>query len=243
MDMPTLKQAQSAIRKRQDKVKAEFLKRFFKTGPGDYAAGDNFLGLTVPLTRSIAKDFYDLSIKDVFLLLQSKFHEERLLALFILDVQFKKASGPVRGQIVKQYLKLAPKYVNNWDLVDSSAHLLVGKYLEDKPREILSKLARSKNLWEKRIAIISTFHFIRKNDFQDTLKISETLLDDDHDLIHKAVGWMLREVGNRSMPTEIKFLNKHAHRMPRTMLRYAIEKFPEGLRKKYLAVKYAKKSA
>ncbi len=233
----TLKAAQSALYKRKDPVKAEFLKRFFKTAKGEYAEGDQFLGITVPVNRSIAKDFRQLPLKDVFQLLRSKFHEGRLMALFILEHQFKKSDEKVRIRIIKEYLRLSGKYVNNWDLVDSSAPYLLGKYLEDKPRDVLYKLARSANLWEKRIAIISTLHFIKQDDYKDTLALAKILMNDKHDLIHKAVGWMLREVGKRSEETETKFLDQHAHKMPRTMLRYAIEKYPEPVRKKYLAQK------
>ncbi|HYC79462.1 MAG TPA: DNA alkylation repair protein [Candidatus Binatia bacterium] len=235
--MTTLAQAKKELNRHADPVKAEFLKRFFKTGKGEYAAGDIFIGVVVPKTRLVARQFISLPIREIFQLLKSKIHEERLLALIILDLKFSKSSDAERKLIVTNYLKLAGKYVNNWDLVDTSAPYILGAYLFNKPRGILYKLAKSKNLWEKRISIISTQYFIRKNDFTDTMKISEILLNDTHDLIHKAVGWMLREVGNRSIKTETAFLNKYAHKMPRTMLRYAIEKFPEKDRIKYLKKK------
>jgi 3-methyladenine DNA glycosylase AlkD len=235
--MATLAQAKKDLHSHKDRVKAEFLKRFFKTGKGEYAQGDRLLGITVPVTRTVAKKYNDLPVKDVFTLLKSPLHEERLMALFILVHKFKKGTEGERKQIVASYLKHIAKYVNNWDLVDSSAPYITGMYLFDKSRSVLYKLARSKNLWEKRVSIISTQYFIRNADFMDTLKISEILMNDKHDLIHKAVGWMLREVGNKSQELETKFLKKFAHKMPRTMLRYAIEKYPESVRKKFLAQK------
>lgn len=236
--MSKLLEAKQDLQKLRNPQRAEFLKRFFKTGKGEYAEGDDLLGISVPKTREMAKKHKDLALTDAANLLQSPYHEERLMALFILVDQFNKATETEKSKIVKVYLKLAAKYVNNWDLVDSSAQYILGNYLLHKPRAILYKLAGSKNLWEKRIAIISTAHFIRNEEFFDTLKIAEILLNDKHDLIHKAVGWMLREVGNRDRAVEIEFLNEHAARMPRTMLRYAIEKFPEPLRLKYLNIKY-----
>jgi 3-methyladenine DNA glycosylase AlkD len=222
---------------KKDRPKAEFLKRFFKTGKGEYAENDDFLGITVPANREIAKKYFDLPLADVLAMLKSRYHEERLMALFIMVRQFDRADEALRKRIVASYLKLVPSYVNNWDLVDSSAHLIVGKYLEDKPRAILHKLAASRNLWERRVSIISTFHFIRLDDYADTLKIAKILMGDKHDLIHKAVGWMLREMGKHSEKTLTAFLNQNAAKMPRTMLRYALEKYPEPVRKKYLARK------
>lgn len=241
--MKTFQQAQAALRKRKNPRKVVFLMRYFKTGKGEYAEGDKFLGITVPLTRSIAKDFKDMSIADALKLLESTWHEERLMATFILDDLYKQAvknnNAADQKKIFEGYLKRVAKYVNNWDLVDLSARDIVGRYLEDKPRGIIHKLSKSKNLWEKRVSVLSTFWFIARNDYDDALKVAETLLSDSHDLIHKAVGWMLREIGNRSSQTEKKFLDKHAKNMSRTTLRYAIEKFPENLRKKYLAIKRA----
>ena len=166
-------------------------------------------------------------------LLHSKFHEERLIALFVLIHKFERGEESLRKKIFNLYLKNT-KYINNWDLIDLSAPKIVGAYLFDKPRDVLYKLAKSKSLWEKRISILSTFYFIRENDFKDTIKVSKILLNDEHDLIHKAVGWMLREVGKRCLETEEKFLKKHYQKMPRTMLRYAIERFPETKRQAYL---------
>jgi 3-methyladenine DNA glycosylase AlkD len=236
--MSKLSDAKRDLQKYRDPEKAAFLKRFFKTGKGDYAEGDNFLGIVVPKTREIAKRHQDMALTEAEKLLRSPYHEERLMALFILDHKFVTGTLAEQSKIVKIYLMSAAKYINNWDLVDLSARDILGRYLSDRPRKILYKLARSKNLWEKRIAIIATYHFIRNEDYFDALKISEILLGDKHDLIHKAVGWMLREIGNRDRTVEVKFLDKYATRMPRTMLRYAIEKFPEPLRLKYLNKKY-----
>ncbi len=209
---------------------------FFKSGKGEYGYGDKFIGVTVPEQRRIAKQYRDLSLSEVSVLLKSPIHEHRLTGLFILDLQYQKADPANRKRIVQFYLKHR-KQINNWDLVDSSASYILGDYLLHEDRKILYTFARSKNLWERRIAIISTAAFIKNNQFEDTLNISEILLKDTHDLIHKAVGWMLREVGKKSLATEEKFLQKHASVMPRTMLRYAIEKFPEPKRKAYLQKK------
>ena len=217
--------------------------RFFKTGRGEYGEGDKFLGVIVPNIHIVAKKFSNASFDDLEKLLKSPYHEERMVALFILVRQFEKAGGESRRKIFNFYLKNR-KGINNWDLVDSSAYKIVGAYLADKPKDILYKLAKSqpeagspwakKNLWDRRIAIVSTFHFIKENSFDDTIAISEILLNDKHDLIHKAVGWMLREVGKRDVKILEKFLEKHSKNMPRTMLRYSIEKFPEAQRKGYL---------
>jgi 3-methyladenine DNA glycosylase AlkD len=216
-----------------DKEQAKVLQRFFKTGPGEYGEGDIFLGIKVPVIRKLAKEHRDISFKDVRQHLKSAIHEERLLALLLLVHNYSKGGEPVRKIIYDHYLKNTG-YVNNWDLVDLSAEHIVGAYLVDKSRRPLYSLARSKSLWERRIAMISTFHFIKQNDFADTLKLSEKLLNDEEDLIHKAVGWMLREVGKRDLQTEEDFLKNHYQKMPRTMLRYAIEKFPESKRQGYL---------
>ncbi|KKP33018.1 MAG: DNA alkylation repair protein [Candidatus Staskawiczbacteria bacterium RIFOXYB2_FULL_32_9] len=215
------------------KKRAEASKWFFKTKKGQYGFGDIFWGISVPDQRRIAKKYQDLSLPQISLLLKNKVHELRLTGLFILVLQFKKYDEMARSKIVKFYLK-HKNYINNWDLVDSSALYILGEYLKDKNKDILYKLAKSKNLWHRRIAIISTFAFIRQNQFEDTLKISKILLKDNHDLIHKAVGWALREVGKKDMEKEEEFLEKYAKIMPRTMLRYAIEKFPDSKRKMYL---------
>lgn len=218
-----------------DPKQAANLQRFFKTGKGQYGEGDIFLGLKVPGQRTLAKQYRGLPICDVTKLLQSKIHEHRLTALLILIQKYKTADGKARKTIFNLYLKHR-KWINNWDLVDLSAPNIVGSYLRDKERAILYKLARSKSLWDKRIAILATFEFIKAGDAKDTFGIAEMLLNDEHDLIHKAVGWMLREVGKRiSQPTEETFLKKHHHTMPRTMLRYAIERFNPELKRKYMA--------
>ncbi|MEI7718324.1 MAG: DNA alkylation repair protein [archaeon] len=213
--------------------KAKILQGFFKTGKGQYGEGDVFLGIVVPIQRIVAKKHLDLSFEDLQKLMDSKIHEERLVALMILVLRYKITDSKDKFKIFKFYMKNY-KNINNWDLVDLSAPNIVGNYLLDKKRDILYEFVNSSNLWKKRIAILSTFTFIRKNQFEDTLKISETLLDDKHDLIHKAVGWMLREVGKRNLKVEEDFLKKHYKNMPRTMLRYAIEKFEEKKRKAYL---------
>ena len=224
---------QDALRDIADPEIAEHSQRFFKTGKGEYGEGDKFLGIRVPKVRRIAKQFKQLSLVETEKLLHSDYHEERLCALIILVNKMKKAEEQERRKIYELYLDNT-RYINNWDLVDTSAEHIVGSWLDDRDRSILSKLAKSNDLWERRIAVMSTFHFIKNGDFEDTLAIAELLLSDDHDLIHKAVGWMLREIGNRDQETEEKFLAKHIQTMPRTMLRYAIEKFPEDRRQYYL---------
>lgn len=216
-----------------DFEKANLLQRFFKTGKGQYGEGDIFLGVIVPNTRKVARKNLDLNLLEIKKILYSKIHEERLCALLILVDKFAMANLAEKKKIFDFYIKNS-KQINNWDLVDLSSHKIVGEYLLDKPRNILYKLARSKNLWQKRIAIISTFAFIRDGQYKDYLKIAEILMKDKHDLIHKAVGWMLREVGKKSANVEKAFLKKFSKKMPRTMLRYAIEKFPEDERREYL---------
>jgi 3-methyladenine DNA glycosylase AlkD len=233
--MKTIKEIQTLLQQSVTipKEKAAY---FFKIGPGDYAAGDQFIGVTVPTLRAIAKKFPTLSLADIQTLLTSPVNEERALALFILTNQYTKADQQTKEKIYQFYLDNL-HYVNNWNLVDASAHLIIGAHLLEHNKELLTTLAQSKNLWERRIAIVSTWYFIRNNDLDWTFKIALLLLNDTHDLIHKAVGWMLREAGKRDQDALITFLNKHAHTMPRTMLRYAIEKFPEDIRKKYLVQK------
>lgn len=221
------------IKKQANPKQAVILQRFFKTGEGEYGEGDIFYGIKVPVQRTIAKHFKDLAFQDLKKLISSKVHEERLIAAFILVDQYKRGDEKKKKTVFDFYIKNR-KGINNWDLVDLSAPKIIGEYLLDKEKDLLYKFANSKDLWEKRIAILSTFTFIREHFFEDTFKISEILLNDKHDLIHKGVGWMLREIGNRDMEAEEEFLKKHYKTMPRTMLRYAIEKFPEKKRKEYL---------
>ena len=223
----------AVLRSQADPTIAKHSQRFFKTDTGEYGEGDQFLGVRVPLLRRHAKEYKNIPLKDVIHLLKSAYHEERLLALLLLVQKFVKGDVKEKKAIYDVYLKHTV-YINNWDLVDSSAYHIVGAYLEDKDRRPLYRLATSKSLWERRIAIMSTYHFIKRNDFKDTLKLSSELISDEEDLIHKAVGWMLREIGKRDRSVEELFLNKHYRAMPRTMLRYAIEKFPERERQKYL---------
>lgn len=208
--------------------------RFFKTGPGEYGEGDQFLGIRVPTLRLLAKQHKSLPLAKTEKLLHSPYHEARLLAALLLVQHFERADTATRETIYQLYLANTA-YLNNWDLVDASAPKIVGPWLENRPHDILFQLARSPSLWERRIAIISTFHFIRQGQTQTTLALSEILVHDPEDLIHKAVGWMLRELGKRDQPAEEAFLQKHLNTLPRTLLRYAIEKFPEPLRKRYLA--------
>lgn len=215
----------------QDPVRAKNLTRFFQTAPGQYGAGDQFIGLTVPQIRQAVKLYASaLSLSEITDLLHSTYHEYRFTALLSLGKQYGKGD---KKKIFELYLKNT-HYINNWDLVDLSAPNIVGEYLLDKPRNILYKLSKSNSIWERRISILATFAFIRRHDFTDSLRLAEILLHDPHDLIHKAVGWMLRELGKRDLPVLISFLDKHATVMPRTMLRYAIEKLPESRRQGYL---------
>jgi len=215
------------------KDKARVLQRFFKTGPGEYGEGDVFIGVRVPDLRKLVKEYQDITIKEVMQLLRSSIHEERLFALLILVSKYSKGNETVKKRIYELYLQNT-KFINSWDLVDGSAQHIVGAFLMDKSKEPIYRLAKSNSLWERRIAILSTFHFIKHDNYSETLKISKILLTDEQDLIHKAVGWMLREIGKRHISTEEIFLKKYYKRMPRTMLRYAIEKFPESKRKKCL---------
>lgn len=209
------------------------MQRFFKTGPGGYAEGDIFLGIKVPVLRTLAKRYQCLTSNETLKLLKSRIHEERLLSLLILVSKYRDADLSQKQKIYKTYMDHS-KYINNWDLVDVTAKHIVGAFLEDKDRTPLYRLASSDSLWKRRIAILSTFHFIENNDFKDTLKIAEILIRDPHDLIHKAVGWMLREVGKRDRGCEERFLKRYCTAMPRTMLRYAVERFPESKRQAYL---------
>jgi 3-methyladenine DNA glycosylase AlkD len=221
------------LRKHGSKEKARVLQRFFKTGPVEYGEGDIFLGVKVPEIRKIAKEYHSIDLKYVKHLLRSTIHEERLLALLILVLKYSEGDDNEKDEIYQLYLK-STKYINNWDLVDLSAEKIIGPHLANRNRKPLQILARSDDLWERRIAILSTFHYIKLNDFKETLKVSKILLYDSEDLIHKAAGWMLRETGKRNIQTEKEFLNKYYRKMPRTMLRYAIERFPEAERQRYL---------
>lgn len=224
-----LKELRKKFKKLSDKKRAKALASFFKTGKGQYGEGDIFIGLKSDDIKELAKEYKNLCFLDLKKLLKSKIHEERSLALDILVKKYRKEKKKAVGFYLENL-----RGVNNWDLVDGSAYKILGDYLIDKDKKILYKLAKSENLWERRIAIISTFAFIRKNRFKDSLRIAEILLRDKQDLIHKAVGWMLREIGKRDLSAEEEFLKKHYHNMPRTMLRYAIERFEEKKRKAYL---------
>lgn len=224
---------QKELRKSADTSIAANNNRFFKTGKGEYGEGDIFLGVRVPTIRSVAKKHKDAPVAEILGILKSEYHEERLLALIMLVNLFSKSDDVNKKTIYKAYLANT-EFINGWDLVDSSAHQIVGGYLLNNSRGKLLSLAKSKSLWERRIAIISTYHFIKRDEYKDTLKLSKLLINDDEDLIHKAVGWMLREVGNRDRSIEEHFLLEHYQIMPRTMLRYAIEKFDPAVRKQYL---------
>jgi 3-methyladenine DNA glycosylase AlkD len=231
--MPTLNTIQTHLRNLADPAIATIQRGFFKTAPGQYGADDKFLGIKVPTMRALLKTYRGTSLNVIEALLQSDFHEERFFALLLLMDFYQRGSTEDKQQAYDLYLASTAR-INNWDLVDVSAPHIVGDFLADKPRQKLYQLVHSDSLWERRIAIIATLHFIRSNDFADTLHIAEQLLPDTHDLIHKAVGWMLREVGKRDLAVEEKFLQQHYRTMPRTMLRYAIERFPEARRKEYL---------
>lgn len=233
MNDATLQRLRRELKKYASPQKARVLRGFFKTGPGQYGEGDRFIGVQVPSARRVAKKFQDANLNDVLRLLRSPIHEERLTALLILVMRFQKGSVEARGRIYKIYLQHT-RYINNWDLVDLSAEKIIGPFLAGKDKKVLYQLARSPSLWERRIAILSTFHFIKHKKFDETLKIAKMLLRDREDLIHKAVGWMLREVGKRDQACEKRFLKKHYQDMPRTMLRYAIEKFSKPTRQTYL---------
>jgi len=228
---------EKALAKVANPIRASHSQRFFKTGKGEYGEGDQFLGVTVPDQRTVARQYRELALAEIKRLLASKIHEHRLTALFILVMRYKKAKTPAQKQtLVKFYLDNRSK-INNWDLVDSSAPYILGDYLLDTNRHILDELVRSKIVWDRRIAVVATFKFIDVGDFADSFHLAEILLTDQHDLIQKAVGWMLREIGKRDQNAERFWLDKHYQKMPRTMLRYAIEKFPPALRQSYLKVK------
>jgi 3-methyladenine DNA glycosylase AlkD len=252
-----VREIQEDLRHQLDPDRVPILQRFFKTGPGEYAEGDTFLGLTVPQLRALAKRYRGLSLREIATLLRSPIHEERLLALLLLVQAYRDGDADAQRRIYKLYLR-STRYINNWDLVDCSAEHIVGAFLagrcsggsvsrrlcrkennrrpalDTSAATILHTLARSKSLWERRIAVLATFHFIKRSEFTPTLRIARLLLRDEHDLIHKAVGWMLREVGKRDLPAEEAFLRRHHRQMPRTMLRYAIERLPETRRQCFL---------
>ena len=229
----SIKEIEIDLDQNSNKEQAKLLHRFFKTGPGEYGEGDIFIGIKVPVLRSISKKNQDISYKEIKQLLKSKIHEKRLVSLIILIFKYQKADENEKLKIFNIYLENTNR-INNWDLVDLTAPKIIGDYLLDKDKSLLISLAKSKSLWEKRISVLATFQFIKYNQFDFSLKISKILLNDPHDLIHKAVGWMLREIGKRNLVVEEQFLKDYYSTMPRTMLRYAIEKFPEQKRKAYL---------
>jgi 3-methyladenine DNA glycosylase AlkD len=224
---------QEQLRSLGDPDAAQAASRYFKTGSGQYGEGDIFLGLRAAVMHGLAKEYHDLPLDEITVLLRSPIHEDRLLALLILVRRMSRADNATKKVIYRLYLAHT-RYINNWDLVDASARDIVGRYLADKSRTPLDRLAKSKSLWERRISIIATYYFIRQNEYSDTLRIAERLLSDRDDLIHKAVGWMLREVGKKHQPTLEAFLKTHGRTMPRTTLRYAIERFPTDARRGYL---------
>lgn len=235
--MTALQDIKEELQSLADSETAKHSQRFFKTGKGEYGEGDIFLGIRVPVIRKLAKKYSYLSLSNILSLLKSKFHEQRLLAIIMLVNLYKVADKKTQKEIFSLYINNT-RYINNWDLVDISAASIVGAYLNDKSKKLLYDFSDSEDIWQRRIAIISTYHFIRNNDFTDSLKLSERLLNDPHDLIHKAVGWMLREIGKKNQSIEAAFLDKYASRMPRTMLRYALERFPADSRKSYMAMKH-----
>ena len=227
------KAIQAELKKLSNEKDAEFLQRFFKTAEGQYGHGDRFRGIRVPVSRQVVKKHSDADLDTAIELLGSDFHEDRLVALLIMVEMYNKGDERLRERVYKAYLSKTDR-INNWDLVDSSAPYIVGRHLMERDRKPLYRLAVSKSLWERRIAVLSTFYFIKYKQFDDAFAIAEKLLADKEDLMHKAVGWMIREVANRDGDAARKFLRRHYTKMPRTMLRYAIEKFPEAERQSYL---------
>ena len=232
--MSSVSEIQKELARLADPQKAAHLQRFFKTGPGEYAEGDRFRGIRVPVLRRLVRRYERIRLADAGELLESSYHEDRLLALLLLVRLAAGGDGATRERIYRLYLKKTA-FINNWDLVDTSAEHIIGAHLDGKSKAPLTRMARSALLWERRMAIMATFYEIKHDRFRETLRIAKMLLDDPHDLIHKAVGWMLREVGKRDLQAEEDFLRKYYRRMPRTMLRYAIEKFPQPKRKAYLS--------
>jgi 3-methyladenine DNA glycosylase AlkD len=233
MDFPELK---TSLRAMASPERAAVNRGFFKTGPGEYSEGDLFLGIRVPDLRALVKKADAVSLQEVLALLRSEWHEERFMALLLMECRYESGNEEVRGAIVKAYLANT-RWVNNWDLVDASAPSILGTWLLTRERAVLGDLVVSANLWERRIAIVSTLTLIRSGEFRDTLRLAERLLSDPEDLMHKACGWMLREVGKKDREVLILFLEKHAMGMPRTMLRYAIERFPEQERRHWLVLR------
>ncbi|OGP93458.1 MAG: DNA alkylation repair protein [Deltaproteobacteria bacterium RBG_16_54_18] len=229
----TTREIRTRLRRLGNKKRAKLSQRYFKTGPGEYGEGDIFLGITAPVLRTLAKEYQDLALADIIDLLRSAIHEERLLALLLLVRTYARADVDIKRRIYELYLQNT-RYINNWDLVDLSAMHIVGTFLMGKSKKPLHDFATSNNMWERRIAVMATFYFIKGGEFAASLTIARKLLTDKEDLIHKAVGWMLREIGKRNLRIEEQFLKKHYQKMPRTMLRYAIEKFPEAKRQRYL---------
>jgi 3-methyladenine DNA glycosylase AlkD len=229
----TVQKIRARLQQLGNKERATVSQRYFKTGPGEYGEGDRFLGITVPEIRNLAKEVQGISLTEAMQLLRSEIHEERLLALLILVRSYSRGDEHTKKRIYGLYVRNT-RYINNWDLVDASAEHIVGAFLKDKGKKPLYDLARSRDLWKRRIAIMATFHFIKGGEFSETFTIARILLSDTEDLIHKAVGWMLREVGKRHVQAEEQFLKRHYKKMPRTMLRYAIERFPESKRLRYL---------
>ena len=228
-----LKAATADLAAHADNAKAEHAARYFKTGPGEYGEGDRFRGVRVPVLRRLARKYWTLPLPSVETLLISPYHEDRLFALLCMIRRFQKGDERIRTEIFEMYV-LRMRYVNNWDLVDTSAPHIVGAHLRKRDRSAIHDLARSPSIWERRIAMMATFHFIKQDDFADALGVARVLLRDPEDLIHKAVGWMLREIGSRNEQLARDFLNQHHLEMPRTMLRYAIEKLPDDHRRMYL---------
>jgi 3-methyladenine DNA glycosylase AlkD len=238
MPAPTAALAKRALRQFASPERATFVARFFKTGKGEYGEGDVFIGPSVPECRLVAKELRALALPEVDKLIASRIHEERLVALLILIAQFERSKDPAHRKAIFDLYRKRMAFVNNWDLVDLSAPNIVGAWLADKPRDVLDRLAKSKNVWFRRIAIVATFYFIRQGESKDAIRIAEILVADEHDLIHKAVGWMLREVDKRASPVALqKFLTRHAASMPRTMLRYAIERLTPAERAKWMSMR------
>jgi 3-methyladenine DNA glycosylase AlkD len=223
----TINEIHSRLQALGNRKVAQFSQRFFKTGPGEYGDGDLFLGIRVPVLRKLAREYQSIALDEVLQLLRSPFHEERLTALLILVRVYAQGEEAIKKQVYQRYIENT-RFINSWDLVDSSAAYIVADYLLKRNKKPLYALAKSGDLWERRIAIMASFHFIKREEFGASLKIAKLLLNDKEDLIHKAVGWMLREIGKRDLPSEEDFLREHYWKMPRTMLRYAIEKFPEA---------------